>query len=55
MAKPHQSSSEQHRLEGCCVRSAANLSMRCFVPLVHVQDSLKAPNVKGLELSRIKG
>ena len=49
MAKPSRLSSEEYRLEGCCVSSAANLNMRYLVPPVHVQDSLKTPNVKRLE------
>jgi len=49
MAKPPQLFSEEYRLRACCACSAANLDMSYFVPLVHVQDSLKTPNVKSLE------
>ena len=54
MAKPPQLSSEEYRFEGCCACSAANLNMRYFVPPMHVQDSLKTPNVKGLEGSNVR-
>jgi len=53
MAKPPQLSSEEYHPKGCCAYSAANLSMRYFVPPEHMQDSLKTSNVKGLEGSDV--
>ena len=53
MAKSPQLSSEEYRLKARCACSAANLNMGYFVPPVHVQDSLKTPNVKGLKGSDV--